>query len=617
MGTIPHPEKFLKEFKALPNWLVWREEERKGRATKVPYSAAGGVGSSTDASTWTSYEVALAAVPRFDGLGFAITDGNVLVDLDGCCDSESGVIEEWAQFIVDFLQCPTEVSPSGTGLHVYVRSKNARSLKRMFNKNGERKQGIEIYAGGRYSCITFNHLPGTPIEIPEIDLEQFISFVSRGDFDPAERRINDSVKRWEQEENENTKRVCAHPKAPLDLERWLTAFHVNVLRRKPDGTLLVECPGTHGKYDKGDRHAFLRQMESGALAMGCLHQSCSLYNGNGNHWREFRQMIEGTRFTREEPNENKNQETPSTAEVPAPAYFSADDFLLEKIPDRERLMWDRETNAPLLYRSSINEIFAYRGQGKTIVTLAMVGAMIHGTDFLRYHATGGLRALLVDGELPLIQLQERVRDFIGESGGRLALMSPERMPKGQRFPVLSVLMDQQLFLAQLEVLKPDVIVFDSLTRVFKFDTNDPGSWLVVNDFLLELRFRGYCVLIVHHAGKGGLQRGRSDGDDHLDISIKLSAPERWQPGDGLQFQWDFEKVRHAGNLPGFYASLDSTGLWTIKNGAHEEEVLELLYQGKSIRTVARELEISKSAVHRIKSAAEKKGTRFHEKEDGA
>ena len=128
MGTIPHPEKFLKEFKALPNWLVWREEERKGRATKVPYSAAGGVGSSTDASTWTSYEVALAAVPRFDGLGFAITDGNVLVDLDGCCDSESGVIEEWAQFIVDFLQCPTEVSPSGTGLHVYVRSKNARSL---------------------------------------------------------------------------------------------------------------------------------------------------------------------------------------------------------------------------------------------------------------------------------------------------------------------------------------------------------------------------------------------------------------------------------------------------------------------------------------------------------
>ena len=33
--------------------------------------------------------------------------------------------------------------------------------------------------------------------------------------------------------------------------------------------------------------------------------------------------------------------------------------------------------------------------------------------------------------------------------------------------------------------------------------------------------------------------------------------------------------------------------------------------------MARELEISKSAVHRIKAAAEKKGTRFHEKEDGA
>src|SRR5713101_7654112 len=114
---------FLSEFKSLPHWLVWREEKKgRGKPTKVPYSAAGGKGSSTDSRTWTTYEVAAAAVSRYDGLGFAITDGVVLIDLDGCRNPESGIIEPWAQFILDFLSCPTEISPSGTGLHIYVKS---------------------------------------------------------------------------------------------------------------------------------------------------------------------------------------------------------------------------------------------------------------------------------------------------------------------------------------------------------------------------------------------------------------------------------------------------------------------------------------------------------------
>jgi primase-polymerase (primpol)-like protein len=75
----------------------------------VPYSACGGAGSSTDPATWSSYQEAVAKVGRFDGLGFAITDGNMLVDLDGCRNVETGIIESWAQDIVDHLVCPTEI----------------------------------------------------------------------------------------------------------------------------------------------------------------------------------------------------------------------------------------------------------------------------------------------------------------------------------------------------------------------------------------------------------------------------------------------------------------------------------------------------------------------------
>ncbi len=84
----------------------------------------------------------------------------------------------------------------------------------MFNTSGETKRGIEIYADGRYSTITFQHLPGTPVEIPpDHDLQNFLAWVDRGDFDPDEMRIAAFCKRWEQEPH-----VFAHSHGTLDLE---------------------------------------------------------------------------------------------------------------------------------------------------------------------------------------------------------------------------------------------------------------------------------------------------------------------------------------------------------------------------------------------------------------
>lgn len=291
-------DSFLQEFKQLPNWLLWRNEGRNGKRTKIPYSAHGGMGSSTDSATWSTYVEATALAANYDGLGFAITDGNVLIDLDDCRDPVTGTIDTWAQFIVDFLSCPAEISPSGTGLHIYVKDVNAHSLTRKFATAEKKKRGIEVYAGGRYSAITFQHLPGTPREIPEFDLTQFLDFVKRGQFDPEEVSTANDVQvaevctGWEQ------RKAFHSPLAStFDLARWLGTWSVEVLRQKPDGVYLITCVGTHGDYDKRDGHAFVKQLPSGALAMGCLHQSCSLSNGGGNRWKEFRHIVEASCFS--------------------------------------------------------------------------------------------------------------------------------------------------------------------------------------------------------------------------------------------------------------------------------------------------------------------------------
>jgi putative DNA primase/helicase len=324
MDASPQYVGFLAEFKRERRWLLWRFETRDGRPnTKVPYSVYGGPGSSTNAETWATYEEAVIEVGRYDGLGFAIGDGFLFVDLDGCRHPQTGTIETWASDIVCLLNAATEVSPSATGLHVYLKSRNARSLKHMFG-TGENKRGIEIYASGRYAAITFEHLPNTPDEMPERDLSEFIARVESGDFDPEDvrdARIHESCKRWERE----TKHTNASSKPCFDLDHWLAAHNVQILARKPSGIIVVACLGSHGGYDVQDGRAFLKQFPSGAVAAGCLHQTCSLSNSNGNRWREFRRIVEGG-ATCTTP--TRTQTTDLLGHATTPPRFSEDDLAL-------------------------------------------------------------------------------------------------------------------------------------------------------------------------------------------------------------------------------------------------------------------------------------------------
>ncbi len=166
--------------------------------------------------------------------------------------------------------------------------------------------------------------------------------------------------------------------------------------------------------------------------------------------------------------------------------------------------------------------------------------------------------------------------------------------------MLSQAEDQQRFTEKIAGLGSHVIIFDTLTRCFRFDTNDPDAWLRVNDFLTDLRAKGYCVLLVHHEGKNGTQRGWTDGDDNLDVSIQLEKSYGWQPGDGLAFKRKYSKVRHGGHLPDFEAAYDAEGGWRIVEDGRLPEVMKLHATGKSTRAIATMLDMSQqTAVTRM------------------
>jgi hypothetical protein len=157
----------------LRQWLCWRIEERDGKPTKVPYSPlTDQKASSTDPETWAGYEEAVSARREhgYDGIGFAFTAEVVLcgVDLDACLEPETGEIESWAQEIVEELDSYTEISPSGTGIHVLVRAE--------LPEGRNRKGRFEAYDRGRYFTVTGRHLSGTPrsIESRQEQLERVV-----------------------------------------------------------------------------------------------------------------------------------------------------------------------------------------------------------------------------------------------------------------------------------------------------------------------------------------------------------------------------------------------------------------------------------------------------------
>jgi AAA domain/Helix-turn-helix domain len=285
--------------------------------------------------------------------------------------------------------------------------------------------------------------------------------------------------------------------------------------------------------------------------------------------------------------------------------LDVDDFIKREVAPRESYLVDTETSATVFYQASINELFAFRGQGKSIIANALIRVLTQGGDWLRLRSPGGKKVLLVDGELPAAQLHERLTEFVGTTG-RFKMLSPETMENPSDFPNLSEEEGQDSFLRSIDSFEPDVLIFDSLTRCFRFDTNDVEAWLRVNDFLVRLRGMGFCVILVHHAGKNGTARGLTTGDDNLDTSIKLDRPYAWQPGDGLAFKWTYEKVRAGGNLPGFEAAYED-GAWRITEDERLPEVMTMHRAGKSQRAIARELDMHQSTVSRLLSKAKAAG----------
>jgi hypothetical protein len=169
-------------------WLVWREED--GR--KVPYYPTthrrryGAMETAQDFAAMSGHNEAIESlrnhVPHYTGLGFAITNGAILIDLDDVLGENGKFIDEWAEkFTYKAIASGAfvEVSYSGTGIHIIGRG-HAR-------KAGAKGVNIEVYPDKRFVAITGQLLPNTECPDSVTDVTEF-----------AEEALNEYQRRCEE-----------------------------------------------------------------------------------------------------------------------------------------------------------------------------------------------------------------------------------------------------------------------------------------------------------------------------------------------------------------------------------------------------------------------------------
>ena len=156
------------ELKQRRQWFVGNMVRKPdGMLDKPPRTPTGAMGLVDDPSTCVDFESALAAVRsgRFALLGYLFTldDPYTGIDLDGCC-RPNGEIDQRARSIVSALASWTELSVSGTGLHIVVRAKLPPG-RREKDDPGKQHSGVALYDSIRWFAMTGVRLAGTPAEI--------------------------------------------------------------------------------------------------------------------------------------------------------------------------------------------------------------------------------------------------------------------------------------------------------------------------------------------------------------------------------------------------------------------------------------------------------------------
>lgn len=285
------------------------------------------------------------------------------------------------------------------------------------------------------------------------------------------------------------------------------------------------------------------------------------------------------------------------------------DFLaLEFTPDRELL-------GRMILEKSIGMIAGPRGGGKSWNAMIFAYAVAAGKEVMPWGIGSGSPVTYFDGEMRATGVQERFRllykkdPFLSSRARAEAnfhIVSRDYIGD----PIGSL--DSEEGQAKIDsLIRPatKLLIVDNLSAWTCGGREDSNAWATIKNWLIKKRLQGVAVLLIHHAGKNGQQRGSSMHEDLLDYSILLSPLPSRTERDETRFTIDHTKLRD--HIPELRQKYECS-IWSDEGGLdfdfavagsnpteHEIQIIELAGSGMSMTEVAKQLGFSTSKVSRI------------------
>lgn len=309
-------------------------------------------------------------------------------------------------------------------------------------------------------------------------------------------------------------------------------------------------------------------------------------------------------FHRADAGARYREEPASKPAWPVPIRVRTGGELLEmEIPPIKPIL------APIINSGTLAMAYAPRGVGKTHLGLNIASATVTAGVFLKWRAAEPKRVLYIDGEMAMADLQERwlrIAERFTEDGFLLAaenfrLVASDDQVMG--LPDLSDADRQCVYDSIIEEHRPDLIIVDNLsTLAGGVRENENDDWSRLQPWLLRQRAAGRAVLILHHSGKSGDQRGGSRKEDILNVVLRLDSPCDYSAEQGARFNVTFTKTRSLSgdDVRPFEAWLRN-GDWTIgeivKPEASADTARRMKADGATVRNIAAAIGKSVGTVH--------------------
>lgn len=239
--------------------------------------------------------------------------------------------------------------------------------------------------------------------------------------------------------------------------------------------------------------------------------------------------------------------TPST---PALRTVSLGALLDTSMTPRQWLLapWLREQESAL--------IWAAPGVGKTMLTLSIALAIAGGGALLGWRSPKPRRVLIIDGEMPLDDLQARLGSLAGAvedidldvARNNLTILARHHQDPKAAFPDFGNEDQQNGIIDLIRSHEPAVVILDNLSTLATLDDeNGAAETQRVVRLLARLKQSRIAVIVVHHSGKNGRAfRGSSMLATTFEAIIGLTrdpGADALDPTGSARFNIEWSKFR--------------------------------------------------------------------------